>query len=298
MAQVDTFNRVTFSNVVSLSAQQVVSKLSGSTRMEPLIGKKRYFDNYGSIDLQEKTERAQVSTFAEIPRNRRFISRRTFFHHEAFDMDDDIVLADFSEPNSTIMQALRGSSARKKDDLIIEAFDGTAFSGEEGATSVSFDATNQDVTGDTTQIDFGKINLALVKLRAADVDGPFTVALHPNTYQALLEDDKAGSKDFVGTQTPMMAGNPPPGWMGLNWAVTSRINTYATDKRYAYVYTTEAIVHGVFQEFRTELDVWPQNSHARVLSVYGTFAATRQFENQIVRIETGKETINGTVYDA
>jgi hypothetical protein len=251
---------------------------------ETLEGKQKFFNNYGAISLVEKVQRAQPTEFGETPRNRRAIAPRTFVHHEVYDIDDEVRLHQDMEPNSALMAGYGYAAARKKDDLIVEAYDGTAYSGETGATAVVFD-TAQDILHGSADMTLAKIIEAKKKLLVAEIDPDeemFAVC-HPEQLDAMLRIEKLTSSDYVSVQA-LMNGTINQ-FMGFTWKITTRIAVNTGTLRYAFFYARPAIILGTFKEVSIKIAERADLNYATQVSIIGTMAATRQFENQIVRVD-------------
>jgi len=300
-AQVETHFKNAFKDTVSLLAQQTVSKLSDTVLYEPLEGEKKFWDYYGSASFIERTGRNQANTPQELARSRRMISKKSYEYTELFDPRDRSRLMKAMEPDSAFVQAVLAGAARKKDEVIIAAFDGTAYSGKDGTTSVAFDAGNtpsHDVAIDYDEADsantdeypltVGKERRARHLLLGKDVDEsmPWYLVAHTNAQQALLRSAEVTSGDYNSVR-PLVDGTVSR-FLGFEHRWCNRIANNDTNDRYVYCYRKDAVVFGMDGDIKVEIDTIPEKGHAIQLAVYIDMAATRAEESKIVRINTNE----------
>ena len=292
-AQVLTHRQVTFATETAHQAQQRKSLLNGTVRKEHVLsGKRRSWNNYGAIELQKKTQRLMPTTFGETPRGRRSIIPQTFFHHEGFDIEDEIDLGEAFEPNSDLQMGYVMAAGRKKDDVMFEAMDGAAKDGEEGATDIAFDTTNQVIDNAGAQVmTKEKITQSRRILRAADNDEEMEwfAVIHPNQVESILNDTTLTSRDFLKAEM-LEDGEVGVKWLGFTWITSTRVGSSATDLNFTWFYTLDAMLLGTFKALRVIQVDRPDLNNATQVSIYGTMSSVRQFENQIVRCNSKAET--------
>ena len=131
-----------------------------------------------------------------------------------------------------------------------------------------------------------KITEAMEKLLTADVDpldGGLFASSHPKQLKAMLEITELTSVDFVSIRN-LMTGTLTS-FMGFDWRFTTRIAVNTGTLRYAFFYAKAAIILGTYKDVQIKIAERPDLNYATQVSVIGTMAATRQFENQIVRVD-------------
>lgn len=89
--------------------------------------------------MNQVTTRYGDNPMSEISHDRRRIGLGDYDNGKAIDEKDLIRVA--TDPTSSYMQALVASANRKVDDIIINGFTSTAYTGKAGATSVNFVTT-------------------------------------------------------------------------------------------------------------------------------------------------------------
>lgn len=282
----DEMTRVSYSARIGLAAQQRVTKLSRTMNFEPLNAKKHYFDNYGVLELDEYTGRGTDSVLDEMPRYRRMISRRKFRKQILLDKDDNRQLGDFFEPGAEFFNVLMAAAARKIDVVGIDAYDATAAGGEEGGSTFAFDTTNQDIAHGSEGLTTTKCTEAKEKLDAADVDEEDRfMVYHPSQLQQMLVDTTlpVANQDY-NTVRALVRGEINT-WLGFEWISSPRIGTNtAGANRYCFAYHRNAMVYGVEDMADIRVSPRPDKNDGTQISVYLNCAASRRYENQIVRI--------------
>ncbi len=122
------------SNLIILS-QQKGSRLQDKVRGETQKGKSQFFDRLGPVTAQKKTSRHSDTPLIDTPHSRRRVTLSTYEHADLIDNADKVRM--LIDPASDYANTFVMAFGRAKDDEIIAAASGDAFSGEEGSTSVA-----------------------------------------------------------------------------------------------------------------------------------------------------------------
>jgi hypothetical protein len=283
-AQITNHARLFYSNNVLLASQQMAAqgKLFSTVMQEGIFGEKHFWDTMGTVEFNEQVERAAPTTTDETPRDRRAVTRRKFFRAELFDEEDDDKVLRAIQPESALLQTWMAALGRKKDDLLYEALMGTALTGKDGTTSTAFDATPQTVT-DANALTSLKLRAAKAILDAADIPAEGRIcAVHPIQLQQLLGDPNATSADFVIIRA--LVDGTTDYFMGMTFITSTRIPQYTAGKRYALCYHPSVAVAGQ-NKLGSDISLRPDRSLAKQLYVKSALAASRLYEDRIVRIE-------------
>ncbi|MFQ5594225.1 MAG: phage capsid protein [Anaerolineae bacterium] len=276
--QVDVQAKVAFASSIAIQAQQTESKLQATVDFESLEGEKKFFDDYGSVSLVERTVRSQEVTYQEVPRGRRMITPQRFEYAEIFEPGiDDIRLMRSVAPDSALTKVINNAFNRKKDETIITAFDGTAYSGKNGTTAVVWgtdEGTDVAVGG---ALQSSHLITTRETLLTADVEGPFTFACHPSVISDLLVDTNVTSADYNVVRT--LVTGEVDSFMGFRF-VTSTLLTTST----AFAYASDSTVFGMDGNVEVSIDRIPERGNSTQILVLATMAATRRFGNKIVRL--------------
>lgn len=218
------------SNVFHLS-QQKGSRLAAAVRNESQAGKSAFYDRIGAATAQKRTSRHADTPQIDTPHSRR---RVTLVDYEYADLIDDAdKLRMLIDPTSDYAQAAMWALGRAKDDVIIEQSLGTAYGGEEGATSVALGSAQQigafDGTSTTgVNMNVATLRLAKEKLDAADVDEsiPRYLALGSSQLNSLLSETAVTSSDF-NTVKALVQGEIDT-FLGFKFIRTERLNVTAS----------------------------------------------------------------------
>ena len=123
-------------NAVHL-AQQSKSRFAGAVRRDPdIVGANYYFDRVGATGVAFKTSAHAPTPLISTPFSRRRVTTATVWWGEAIDNDQKVKT--LLDPESNMLKAARMSFDRAKDQIIIQAASGNAFSGTDGQTAVAF----------------------------------------------------------------------------------------------------------------------------------------------------------------
>jgi hypothetical protein len=272
---------------------------------EPLSGEQTLFDTAGEVSFVERTTAGQPNTPQQGTEGRRAISWRDWEYTRHFDWRDNGRLIRALGPRGMVETQVTRGWAKKVDDTIIESLSGTARSGKNGETSVSFTAPDAGAStgGQQIGIDFETTsNLTITKIRAAvsllmgawavNSEGPMGWLIgHPNSFlgppvssglKGLFSVTETTSLDHVGFQSNQTGQFGTI--LGLKVIAHPGIGTYTTNRRYVYAVAPGAYLYGWNMAPRSEIDELPGNGHDLQYAFYGSVAATRMFENRVVRI--------------
>ena len=215
------------SNVFHLS-QQKGSRLAAAVRNESQTGKSAFYDRIGAATAQKRTSRHADTPQIDTPHSRR---RVTLVDYEYADLIDDAdKLRMLIDPTSDYAQAAMWALGRAKDDVIIEQALGTAYGGEEGASSVALGTGQKIGAFDGSDVNGVNLNVATLRLAkeildANDVDEsiPRFLALGSSQLNSLLSETAVTSSDF-NTVKALVQGEIDT-FLGFKFIRTERLNT-------------------------------------------------------------------------
>jgi hypothetical protein len=193
-AHVKQFN----SNLYHLS-QQKGSRLAPSVRRETQKGKAEFFDRLGPVTAQKKVSRHGDTPLYDTPHSRRRVTLSDYEHADLIDKEDKIRI--LIDPASGYTQAFAWAFGRAKDNEIILAADGDAYSGEEGNTVVAHPNSQKIAAvnaGAGSNMNVQALRRAKEKFDAADVDESIMrhIAQTSSQLQSLLAETAVTSADF------------------------------------------------------------------------------------------------------
>ena len=187
-------------NVAHL-VQQKGSRLRGSVRVETVVGKNAFFEQIGSTAARKRTSRHSDTPRMDSPHSRRRVSLAAYDWADLIDGEDRVRM--LIDPTGPYAEAASFARGRARDDAIIDAAEGTAFTGVAGGTSTSYDSSNTvDVQIGGSSSDVG---LNVEKLRAAkevldagevDPDDSRFCVVNAKQLRNLLAETEVTSSDY------------------------------------------------------------------------------------------------------
>mgnify|MGYP001168480118 CR=1 FL=1 len=194
-----------YSTNIQLLLQTVGSKFRRAVTTGSHVGKAASpVDQVGSVEMQAVTTRFGEMPRVDAPTDRRWVYPSDFDLPQLVDSFDKLRL--ITDPKSVYALNAVKAADRQFDKLIINAFTGTAKTGETGATSTIFTAANEvDVAtgGANSKLNVAKLKAVRELMEANDVDFEMeevwcgiTAADHAsllNEIQVISSDFNAGS---------------------------------------------------------------------------------------------------------
>lgn len=222
------------SNVFHLS-QQKGSRLQGLVRQESQNSEAKFFERIGAVDALEKTGRHADIEYSDTPHSRRRVTLGDYYYADLVDEEDKIRM--LISPESDYAMAAVNAMGRKKDDLIISAALGNAYSGKEGATAVALPSSQKLAAFDgttTTGVNMNVKTLRAVKSKfdANDVDESIqrNCAITSSQLQSLLGETEVTSSDYASVKALVMGEVNT--FLGFNFVRLERLTRSATDVTY------------------------------------------------------------------
>lgn len=210
-------------NVFHLS-QQKGSRLQGAVRQESQKGKAQFFDRIGTVSAVLKSGRHSSTPQMDTPHSRRMVTLNDYEWADLVDDQDKIRM--LNDPTSEYAMAAAWAFGRTKDDVIIAAALGTAYSGEAGATPVSHPNSQKYAANDATN--FSNLNvrtLIAVKrmMDQAEVDESQKryIAVSALQIESLLGQTQVTSSDY-NTVKALVAGEVNT-FMGFEFIRSERL---------------------------------------------------------------------------
>ena len=146
-----------YSANIQLLSQQKGSRLSGLVRNESVTGKNAFFEQIGAVSAAIRTSRHSDTPRMDTPHSRRRVSLVDYDWADLIDNEDKVRM--LIDPTSSYAASAAFAMGRSKDDAIIEAATGAAYTGTTGGTSTSLPSGQKIVVAAT--------GLTLAKLLSA-----------------------------------------------------------------------------------------------------------------------------------
>lgn len=279
-----------YSSNIQLLLMQKGSKLRPYVMTGSHVGKQASpVDQIGAINMQLVTGRFQAMGRVDAPTDRRWVFPSDYDLNQLIDSFDKLRL--LTDPNSSYVQNAVYAAGRQFDDLIIDAFFGTAKTGETGSTSTTFPAANQVAVGFGAS---GNTGLTVAKLREAkrllmgyevDVEtDTLTAVVTAKQHDDLLAEAQVISTDF--NSMPVMVEGKITRFLGINIIHCERLDTDANSYRRVPVFAKSGMYLGVWNDMMTDIDR-RKDLQSMPWQAYLTMTAgaTRLEENKTIEIK-------------
>lgn len=230
-------------------AQQSVSKLFDTVRVENMTTKSEFFDRIGGIRMLPRTSRHQDTAFTPLPFSRRRVDILDFEVGDIIDENEDLRKSVVNPKSATLMRFNEAGNINL-DATIVKALLGNAVAtdSEFTANDIPLPASQLIVDGGTN-LTVDKIKDALEKLGQADVDlaidRPYMVVSY-NQYKSLLNDNEFINKDFKLTSAEKLGPAMISEILGVDIRIVAQeILPKSGNIRTTVLYTKAASILGV-----------------------------------------------------
>ena len=277
----DAYVEQYYDNFILLS-QQMKAKFDGTTRVRPITGDKNYWERLSEMDPTQSTVRhgETIHTFPEY--SRRSAVPQDWYVAPVIDNEDRLKM--LAMPDNDYLMLAVASLNRKKDDIIIDAFDADALSGHTGTTTTAFTGNGHDIAHGATGLTLAKITGARKALLESDVlmETELYLAISPYQLDELLQLEKFTSGDYG--EKILRTGNLDF-FCGFNIIVTNRLPESATGYRYCFAWAKEAMGLSIAAEPTVRIDELPTHRYMKQLFVSMSLGCVRVEDEKIVRID-------------
>jgi len=263
--------------------QQNGSKLKGKVREEPLQGKQHFFERLGSTAAVKRTTRHADTPQVDSPHSRRMVTASDFEWADLIDQQDKLKM--LIDPQSDYAVNAAKALGRSYDDEVIAAFDGSAFSGETGATVVAFgsDGTaDKDFSGAALLIN----DLLTLKKELDDEDvddeGRY-ILVAPSMLHQWLRKVEVASADYNSIKA--LVKGELNSFMGFEWIRSTRLPSPAANMRYGFVWHRDSMGIAVSKDITTRISERDDKSYATQVYACMTMGATRIQGAGVVRFK-------------
>ncbi len=270
-----------YTDTLRLLVQQRRTKLRDTVLVDTdFVGEFKFYDQLGASSMTEKVSRHQDTPIDPADHQRRRLAKRDFVVNHLLDKEDQLNM--LIDPKSNYMQSQAMAAGRQIDDVIIEAFDGTAYSGKTGSDSESFDSENIIAVG-AAGMNKAKLISAKQILDDNDVeeDDRF-LAMKPSQLSDLLNTTEVTSSDF-NTVRALVQGELNT-WLGFQIRKTTRLANNASGNRKCFAYHRASMQLGIQKEPTGRIDERMDKMYAWQTYFSMSIGATRLEEKRIVEI--------------
>ena len=271
-----------FSATVHLLAEQKMSRLRKTVRIEPVVGESFAVETVGGIDKANTV----LELHGDTPLNNTPHARRWGFmvDYDVADLiDKQSRVKLLITPDSIYVRRHAGTMGRSVDDEVLRALENSAATGKTGTTLVALPAAQKIASG-SVGLTVSKLIQAKEILDASEVDEfiPRFFLVAAKQLRNLLEDDKVTSSDF-NTVKALVHGEINE-YLGFTFVRTERMTKSGSD-RLCYAYAMDAISLGIADEPKSVASPRPDKRMAQQIYTWGTWGAVRVEDKMVVEIK-------------
>lgn len=275
---------------IQLLLQQKGSKLRDAVMTNSYVGKAaKAVEQIGAVNPVKNQGRHSDTPLISTPADARWVFPNDYDWADLIDDQDKLRM--LIDPTSSYVQNGVYALGRAQDAEILEAFFGTAKTGENGSTSTSFDSNQVVAVGtgssSATGLNIAKLRAAKKLLMANNVDienDPLYCAITAADHDALLNEAQVISMDY--NAKPVLVDGRVTSFMGFNFIHTELINTDASGYKRLPVWAKSGMHLGMWNDIKTSVDRRADKRNSYQVYVTGTYGATRLEEKKIVEIKT------------
>ncbi len=278
---VNTIDKIyvqTFERNLRFLAQQMETKLRGTTMEKSEQSEKHNWERIGTIEALDKTGRLVATPVQDTPFSRRVSTPSTFHAGDSTEQEDPVQM--IIDPNSNIVRELGYAMKRKTDDIIIAAATGDALDGD--GVNNPFPA-GQTVGDGTAPISFDYITEVQEKFMANDIDPEVwkCAVVGPKQVRKLMQLTEQTSSDYVRAQQLQQYGIAP-NWLGFDWINSTRLLSPGAGRISCLFYTKSAMGLQIARDITARVQEDPSVSFAWRLYTFATMGAVRVEDEHIV----------------
>ena len=297
MADIEQNYQIKYSEKWGSYLQQEASRLDKYVTVETgLTGRMVAFDQFGTLTFDEKTTRMQATSLNEAPTKRRVMHPRIFTKAVGFDEFDAKKLAQIDVPVSKTIESLRFAAGRCMDSVMINAFLGSSYTGENGTTEVPFPSTQVVAKDYADSGSAGDSNLTVAKLRQAlhmlqvneawseerrAYGDELVLACTSSQINSLLREPEVGSFDYNSVRA-LVEGRVDT-FMGFR-IIRTELLPLNSGTRSCLAWVKSRAQFGIWDDFKVKISVRDDLDEALQIRAKFACGATRLQEEGFVKI--------------
>lgn len=272
---------------VEMLIQQKQSKFEGLVRRETQRGEYEYFEQIGPVSAAPWGPRHGDTPLMETPHERRRNTTSPFVWADLIDKPDRV--RTLIDPTSPYAANAVMAFNRRKDDVIIKAAIGTAYTGYEGETPVALPPAN-NINGTAGRLTLDLLKQTKLAFWNDDIDQEeqLIIACTPNQIDALLDDDKVTSSDYAAVKA--LVQGDINSFYGFYFIRSTRLpyidNGDGTYKATAIAWCPSGILLGVGEDITVRVDERADKKYSTQVFVSMDIGATRMEEKKVRTITT------------
>lgn len=280
--QITTAHIQQYNANIQLLAQQKGSRLRMCVREESQQGKHQFYDQIGATAARKRTSRHSDTPRMDTPHSRRRVTLDDYDWADLVDKED--LRKTLTDPTGKYTVNAVNAMGRAMDDALITAALGTAYTGENGATSTTFDTTNNQIAVASAGLTLAKLLTAKEILDGYDIDEDIQryIAVTSDQVSDLLNTTEVKSSDY-NTVKALAAGQIDT-FMGFKFKRTERLGVDSSSNRRVIAWAETGLLLAIGQDIITDVGPRRDKNNATQVFVSMGIGATRMDEKEVVEI--------------
>lgn len=270
---------------VELLLQQTASKLRHAVTSERYKGKAgKVVEQLGAVTARKRRTRHGDTPLISTPHDARWVYPEDYDWADMIDTQDRLRIG--IEPTGAYTKNGSAALGRAIDDEIVAAFFGDARVGENGTSTVPFDAANQTVDPNAEGLTIGKLLAARKILKAKEVDmdsDTLFCAITAEQDQNLLEQTQVTSADF--NVQPVMSEGRVTAFLGFTFVHIERLPVDGSGNRRVPVWAESGMHLGIWEDLKVDIGPRRDKNMSTQIYISGTYGATRLQEGKVVELK-------------
>lgn len=281
MASPDTAYVQQYQNAIQMLSQQLDARLKDCVMVDyNFKGEKKLYNQYSTDSMVEILSRYEDTPTQTPNHARRMVTPRYFVSNTLEDPVDALQM--ITDPKSAYMQAKKAAANRQYDDLIIAAFNATAYTGQTGSTSQAL-GSGQQIASSSTGMTKAKFISAKKLLDAAEVDKEDRyVVMSAEQYEDLLGLTEVTSSDY--NVVKALVEGEINTWLGFNAKHSERLGTNGSSERLCFFWQKKGMQLAVQKEVEGRLSERPDKNYAWQVYMRMCAGVTRLEEVRVVQV--------------
>lgn len=273
-----------YNSNIQLLSQQKGSKLRNSVRVEMQSAKYAFYDQIGATAAQKKTSRHMDTPQTDTPHARRRVGMDDYVWADFVDKED--LIRTMADPTSPYAVNAVYAFGRSMDDVLITAFNATAYTGETGATSTtlaSFGSGSQVIADDNTGLTLAKLTAIKKIFWDNDVDEeiPLHIVCAPQQIVDLLGEEELTSADYQMVKA-LVKGDIDTA-LGFTFHRSTRLSVDANDIRTCFAWAQDGMLLAIGADIHTRISERADKNYLTQVWVGMSIGATRMEEAKVVQ---------------
>lgn len=275
-----------YNSNISLLAQQKQSRLRRAVRVETINSEYEYFDQIGPVEAQPRGGRHSDTPLMSTPHLRRRVTSSPYNWADMVDNPDKLRM--LADPTSPYVQNAVMAFNRAIDSIIVDGAFGTAYTGKEGKTPISFKSTQViGVNGSGSSaagLTIDKLILARKKFWQNEIDEmiPLFIACTASQMDNLLRTTEITSSDYNSVKA-LVQGEVNT-FMGFEFIRYEKL-PWVSNVRDCLCWAKDGLLLAVAEDVKTKITERPDKNYSTQVYVEMDMGSVRMEEDMVIKIQ-------------